>query len=676
MKSKKPLVYLADLTHLGRIVAANFHPLGIGLIAAYLTTRFKDEIEVELFKYPQDFDQALQKRRPCLVGLTNYSWNCELSYQFAASIKLNLPETCVVMGGPNYGVHEEEINKFWQAHPAIDFYLVGEGELAFANFFEQLRRSDFDIARLKTKARPLANAHYWQDGILSKGEVLPRISDFDEVGSPYLMGLMDKFFDGVLIPMVHTTRGCPFTCAFCTEGDKYYRQVVHRKHLREELEYIAVRSLENPELLITDANFGMYDQDIEKARIIADLQRKYNWPKRLNVSTGKNKKERVVQIASMLNGALIVGASLQSTDKEVLKNVNRANISLNAIQDAVREANKDNVMSFTEVILALPGDTREKHVQTLRDVVNSGLGIVRMYQLIMLARTELNSPETRQRYGMRTMFRINPRSLGVYKAFNEKITAIDYEEICIETNTLSFQDYIDCRELNLSVEIIHNTSLFLELIGLCKVIGLSWFDVIFEFYNKRRSYSPELTSLYDNFTHDSINRLWKTRENLIDDVSNDTEQYTNNPCGTNEMASAKSISFFSLQQELRDIIYYTIFRELLRAGGFWDDVLELYLTELEKYNVYVKNDLISEELSFQDDFHFDFIALRACNFERHPSEVYSHNPKRYKITHTDEQKELIRSARLQYGDDTVDGRGRILMRTTIRELFRPLQLIS
>ncbi len=676
MKSKKPLVYLADLTHLGRIVAANFHPLGIGLIAAHLKTRFKDEIEVELFKYPQDFDQALQRRQPCLVGLTNYSWNYELSSQFAASIKRHLPKTCVVMGGPNYGTHVDEINKFRQGHPTTDFYLIGEGELAFANLFVQLREKSFDVARLKADSTPLANAHYWQEGCLVHGEILPRINDFDEVGSPYLMGLMDKFFDGVLIPMVHTTRGCPFTCAFCTEGSKYYCQVVHRKHLHQELEYIAVRSLHNPELLITDANFGMYAQDVQKAQILAGLQKKYNWPKRLNVSTGKNNKERVVQIASMLNGALTVGASLQSTDKEVLKNVNRANISLTAIQDAVREANKDNVLSFTEVILALPGDTREKHIQTLRDVVNSGLGIVRMYQLIMLARTELNSPEYRQKYGMKTKFRINPRSLGVYKAFNETVTAIDYEEICIENNTLSFQDYIDCRELNLSVEIIHNTGLFLELTGLCNRLGVSWFEVILDFYDKRRTFSPGLTDLYDTFTSNSIKRLWETREDLIADVSKNAEHYIYDPCGTNEMASAKSIAFFSLQQELRYIIYHTILREQLRSRDLLDDIMELYLTELEKYSVYVKNDLISEELSFQDNFHFDLIALNACNFERHPKEVYNLKPKLYSITHSAIQKELIKSARLQYGDDTVDGRGRILMRTTTRELFRPLHLIG
>ena len=32
------------------------------------------------------------------------------------------------------------------------------------------------------------------------------------------MGLMDKFFDGLLTPMLQTNRGCPFHCSFCTDG--------------------------------------------------------------------------------------------------------------------------------------------------------------------------------------------------------------------------------------------------------------------------------------------------------------------------------------------------------------------------------------------------------------------------------------------------------------------------
>ena len=32
--------------------------------------------------------------------------------------------------------------------------------------------------------------------------------------------MLDKFFDGRLDPYIQTSRGCPFTCAFCVDGSE------------------------------------------------------------------------------------------------------------------------------------------------------------------------------------------------------------------------------------------------------------------------------------------------------------------------------------------------------------------------------------------------------------------------------------------------------------------------
>ena len=52
-----------------------------------------------------------------------------------------------------------------------------------------------------------------------------RIKDLDEIPSPYLNGMMDKFFDGKLTPFLETNRGCPFTCSFCHTGSDYFHKL-------------------------------------------------------------------------------------------------------------------------------------------------------------------------------------------------------------------------------------------------------------------------------------------------------------------------------------------------------------------------------------------------------------------------------------------------------------------
>ncbi len=674
MGQNKPLIYLVDLTHTGQIVAANVAPLGIGLIGAYLKRHLSFNVNLELFKYPKDLDTALNDAFPNIIGFANYSWNCEISYKFTKRIKELSPQTIIIFGGPNYGLTKEEMEEFWSLYPLIDFCLVKEGEIAFVELLEAIYKNNFDIEAIKNLDPIPKNCHFLKDGQMLTGELLPRIKSLDEIGSPYLDGLMDKFFDGILIPMVHTTRGCPFTCAFCTEGNPYYSKVAQRYDLKDELVYIAERRKSVQDLVITDANFGMYKEDEPKARILADIQAKHGWPTRIQVSTGKNQKERIIEVTSILNGAVSIAASLQSTDEAILKNIKRSNISTDALKVMVEKSAQANSPNYTEIILCLPGDSLKAHTQTLRDVVDTGLGVIRMYQLILLPQTELNTPETRKKFGMQTKFRINPRSFGKYPMLGKDVFAIEMEEICVANSTMSSEDYFNCRELDLSVEILHNTGMFLELLGLCKWLGDSWFEVIYKFYEKRRFYFEELTNLYDRFTSDSKKRLWDTRQELEEHVESNFESYLNDPYGTNEMAFSKAIAFFYLQDKLHEILF-KMMEELLDSHGKLSDLHKLYLQELMEYSKLRKKDFTNSSIEHIARFHFDFIQIKKEGFKVDPKNYFNAEGYTFRFHHSKDQKEQISSYVMQYGT-TVDGLGRILMRAPIRTLFRDIEMNS
>jgi radical SAM superfamily enzyme YgiQ (UPF0313 family) len=627
--------------------------------------------DFSLFKYPEDFNNALETEIPRIVGFANYSWNCELAYKFAEKIKQASPKTIIIFGGPNYGLSGEEIEAFWQMYPLIDFYVLKEGEVAFLELVEKLIASDFDADKVKRLAEPPHNCTFMLDGKLVSTDLLPRIKDLDELGSPYLNGLMDKFFDGILIPMIHTTRGCPFTCAFCTEGAKYYAKVTQRVTIRDELEYIAERRKTIQDLTITDANFGMWPQDVEKARVLAEIQQKYNWPKRILVSTGKNQKERVVEVASMLNGAVHVAASLQSTNEEILKNIKRSNISQEALTQMVEQSGQADSSTYTELILCLPGDTFETHIQSLRDVVNSGIGIVRMYQLILLPQTELNTPDTRREYGMKTKFRINPRSFGRYRMLGNQTPAIEHEEICIENNTMSFETYLACREMDLTIEMLHNTGMFMELQGLVKSLSWSWFDFLFAFYQKRREFSPQLTALFDSFTSDTKKRLWDSKEDLIRHVEDNMDAYLNDPYGTNEMATSKAIAFFQLSKELHEILF-DLMKNKLSEKDMYDETYETYLKQLKVFSMMRKNELLETSKTLSNSFDFDFAEIRKRHYQVKPIEHRLAQGVSYNFFHSVDQIPMIEGYITQYGK-TIDGLGRILMRAPVKTFFRDIE---
>ena len=65
----------------------------------------------------------------------------------------------------------------------------------------------------------------------------------------------------------------------------------------------------------------MYKQDLDTCRTLSLTQERYGWPEYINVATGKNKKERVLEASTILGGALRLSGSVQSLDKEVLGNI-------------------------------------------------------------------------------------------------------------------------------------------------------------------------------------------------------------------------------------------------------------------------------------------------------------------------------------------------------------------
>lgn len=667
--AEKRTIYLADLTHKGLVLSSNVFPLSIGLIGAYLQKSRPDEFEVELFKYPEDLSQALERRMPDIVGFANYSWNLDLGYQFAKVIKQMSPRTAVIFGGPNYGLEAEEVEAFWKTYDQVDFYIVREGEQAFVSLVDALVSTDLDVGAIRRERRKLANCHYAVDDEIVIGDELPRL-ELDELPSPYLMGLMDKFFDENLAPMIHTTRGCPFRCTFCTEGAAYYNVVEQRvQSLEEEMQYISRRVRGPRDLYVSDANFGMFKPDIEKARILADCQKHFDYPRYIHVSTGKNQKERVIEIAQMLGGALSMAASLQSTDPTVLGNIERSNISLDKLSDVGLLANKVDTGTYSEIILGLPGDSLVAHRQSLRDTVEAKFDNIRMYQLIMLPQTKLNTPAMRQKFAMKSRHRIMPRSFGRYSAAGRDFVAVESEEILIENSTLPYEDYVTCREMDLTVEILHNGKVYAEIQGLCASLGLSWFEFMMRFFAKRRSFTPGITRLYDEFSKGMSARLWPDRQSLERSVAENIDAMLRDDRGTNEMSMGKAMAFFELFDEMNEVLFAEL-KEWLGELGRLDETMTDYVDELALFSRMRKVHLTNYDAVFEGVFRFDMKAQERASFAAPAAAARLPAARTIVVAHTTGQREQLSAYVREFGRSH-DGLGKMLMRYPhVHRMFR------
>ena len=547
MKSK---VYFADLSHTGVVNNTNIFPLGAGLVAAYAAQELNDDIEVSIYKYPEDLDQAMRRETPHVLSMSNYSWNANLSYAFANIVKRHHPEVTVIFGGPNFPLDRGLREGFLPERPAIDFYIKWDGEHAFTGLMRKLLDHDLDVGALKTEGALLDNACYHAPQGYVEGPD-HRVANLTALLSPYLTGLFDKFFDDSSIPMMEITRGCPYSCTFCNDGS-LLRSRIYRKSedvSYEELKYIGSRSQNSlqTQFVLTDLNFGMYKEDLATARMLQSTIKEYGWPERLLVSLGKSHPERVLEVVNTINkggkGVLRLQASFQSTDDDVLKEIKRKNLSVDdllGMRDFRYEQINDNQEFSTELILALPSDTVEKHYASLRDVLDVlGMNIIDVHQLTLLLGSEMADAAvlgTRPQDQVDVRHRISVGCLGIYNILDDVGPYAECEEVVVANSTLSFEDFLECRVMHLLLKIYIERDPFNYTFGLIRKLKLSSFDLLL----KVREHWPKFESLSNlsaSFIEGSQAPLFDNHDDLVRYVTNveNMKKYISGEYGQNEL---------------------------------------------------------------------------------------------------------------------------------------------
>lgn len=664
----KKLIAFCDLAYTGAGMSSNAFPYAVGIIASHLKKKFADEIDVELFKYPDDFTKYLEKNTPKFICFTNYSWTFDLSHEFAKQIKKKHPETISIFGGPNYPIELDEQKKFLLAYPGIDFYVKGEGEVALTNLYENLKAFNFNAESLKKEKLKLGNCHYISDNELIVGPNLERILDLGDTPSPYLTGLLDKFFDKHLIPGIQTSRGCPFKCSFCQEGKDYFTKICKYslERIISEIDYVAER-VKNPNLYILDSNFGMYKQDIEVAKHINKVRQKEGWPKYLETALGKSKK--VMEVITILEGGLSASVATQSTDPEVLENVKRRNVPEETAIEIINHADQTSGNSFAEMILCLPGDTRDRHFKSMFDMIDKGANVVRSHQLLMLPDSEMYTKAYRSKFGLETRFRLQPNCFQNYKLYGEEFACAEIDELCVSNNTMTHEGYLEGRFLNLTVEIFYNNGVFKEYINFLEKYNIKASSLI-KRVNEEVSQS-NLKTLYDAFIKENKTSLWRSREELEKYIKapGNIKLFKEQNLRPNEQLTYRAMAFFSKMQDLHTVVLKAS-KELLEEKSALNSENESFLSELTRFSLLRKNNLLSLDETKTEKFAYDFT-------KNDSPFTYSKN-KSFEInfSHTVEQKKVILNYIETFGGKAAGNLGAMLSRSPVNSFYRNIEIVN
>ncbi len=484
----------------GNLRRSVYIPYASGCIAAYAfdDKTIKKHCSLAGFIYTHEpIKDAVKKLQdPFIVAFSCSVWNYEYNKALAKEIKKAYPDTFIIFGGHNISRNFATFEEC----PEVDILIRREGEEAFRRVvITLLENSDLScIANIAFKSG--------DKYINTKEEAFCR----SEYPSPYLNGI----FDGIITDenvsfsaILETNRGCPFKCAFCdwgTLGSKV--RLFPLERVEAELDWIAKHKIEY--VYCADGNFGIADRDEDIAEYIISLKKATGYPKNFRVCFTKNRTDFVKKICMRFNKYGLDKAqtlSFQSLSPTVLENIGRKNISLDHFRELMNEYSRLGISTSSELILGLPGETRESFTKGLCDLLEYGQHkAIQVYTCDLLPNSEMGSPEYVEKFGIETVR--TPFSQAHCNA-NEHHEIREYNTTVIKTNTLCTDDWIYCVVFACLIQAFHNIGFFrMVAIYLRNELGISYYEL----YSKIADFSqnPEnkachsIFSLIQNFAKD------------------------------------------------------------------------------------------------------------------------------------------------------------------------------
>lgn len=327
------------------LLALNSKFIHSSLALWYLKAACKDianvtSLECTINEPILDILHSIYDTAPDVLCISCYIWNIECVLKLCRQIKKLIPHIKILLGGPEVSFHATEL---MEAHTEIDIILLGEGEASLPAVLQNLHAPHSipgTVCRIN-------------DSIVQNGGY-QYIADLSTIPSPYTDEMLASLHGK--LAYFESSRGCPFSCAYClsciTKGVRTFPML----RVKEELDKLATADIQT--IKFVDRTFNA---DLKRAKEIvryilsSDNQITYHF----EVAADLFDDELLSLLRMAPLGKIQIEAGIQSTNEETLAAVSRKTDIKKALTVLNEIKSYGNIHIHSDLIAGLPYETLE-----------------------------------------------------------------------------------------------------------------------------------------------------------------------------------------------------------------------------------------------------------------------------------------------------------------------------
>ncbi|MBQ5538316.1 MAG: radical SAM protein, partial [Treponema sp.] len=280
----------------------------------------KPQIEIAEYTINQPIGEVLRSIaffNADWIQFSTYIWNAEYVQKLLPEIKKVLPDCILGAGGPEFGYGAK---KYLAAIADLDFVVFGEGERTFTDMIEKSGGNAGSVLSRLSEIKGI----YCRS---ADGEMLftgnrAFIEDLDDIPFPYPEMIEGKADEDHKIYYYESSRGCPFSCAYCLSSVEKRVRFKSLERTCEEIQFF----LDNNIKLVKFVD-RTYNLDEERYIGIWDYILKHHNKKTMfhfEIEAEYLSEKALDFLQNVPEGVMQFEMGVQSANKKTLKAINRS----------------------------------------------------------------------------------------------------------------------------------------------------------------------------------------------------------------------------------------------------------------------------------------------------------------------------------------------------------------